>query len=256
MRGTIFIDTAGAKTGQVNGLSVIELGGFPFAEPVRITATTRVGEGGVIDIQREVELGGAIHSKGVMILSQFLAARFSGTRPHSLAASLAFEQTYGTVDGDSASLAELCALLSSLSGLPIRQSLAVTGSVNQLGEVQAIGAVNEKIEGFFDICAARGLTGEQGVIIPAANLEHLMLRDDVVAAAAAGRFHVYAVRQIDEAIELLTGVAAGAAELGSDLPQDTVNGRVASRLKAFASARREQHAAVVRTGKRGRNGRR
>jgi lon-related putative ATP-dependent protease len=256
VRGTILIDTAGAKAGQVNGLSVIELGGFPFAEPVRITATTRVGEGSVIDIQREVELGGAIHSKGVMILSQFLAARFSGTRPHSLAASLAFEQTYGTVDGDSASLAELCALLSSLSGLPIRQSLAVTGSVNQLGEVQAIGAVNEKIEGFFDVCAARGLTGEQGVIIPAANLEHLMLRDDVVAAAAAGRFRVHAVRHADEAIELLTGVAAGDAALAAELAQDTVNARVAARLKAFAGARREQRIAVVRTAKRGRNGRR
>ena len=259
LRGTILIDTTGAKAGQVNGLSVVELGGFPFAEPVRITATTRMGEGGVIDVQREAQLGGAIHSKGVMILSQFLAARFSGNRPHSLAASLVFEQTYGTVDGDSASLAELCALLSSLADLPIRQSLAVTGSVNQLGEVQAIGAVNEKIEGFFDICAARGLTGEQGVIIPAANLEHLMLRDDVVAAAAAGRFRVHAVRHVDEAIELLTGVAAGASELTSELPPDTVNGRVASRLKAFAGARRERAVPggrAARPDKRGRNGRR
>jgi lon-related putative ATP-dependent protease len=258
LRGTILIDTAGAKAGQVNGLSVVELGGFPFAEPVRITATTRMGDGAVIDIQREVELGGAIHSKGVMILSQFVAARFSGNRPHSLAASLAFEQTYGTVDGDSASLAECCALLSSLAGLPIRQSLAVTGSVNQLGEVQAIGAVNEKVEGFFDVCAARGLTGEQGVVVPAANLEHLMLRDDVVAAAAAGRFHVYAVRHVDEAIELLTGVPAGASELTSDLPQDTVNGRVAARLKAFAAARRVPGAPAggARAVKRGRNGRR
>ena len=257
VRGTILIDTAGAQVGQVNGLSVIELGGFPFAEPVRITATTRIGEGAVIDIQREVELGGAIHSKGVMILSQFLAARFSGNRPHALAASLAFEQTYGTVDGDSASLAELCALLSSLAGLPIRQSLAVTGSVNQLGEVQAIGAVNEKIEGFYDVCAARGLSGEQGVIVPGANLEHLMLRDDVVAAAAAGRFRVHAVRHVDEAIELLTGVPAGASELTSELPQDTVNGRVASRLKAFAAARRERVAGgPPRPTKRGRDGRR
>ena len=259
LRGTILIDTAGARAGQVNGLSVVELGGVPFGEPVRITATTRMGEGGVIDIQREVQLGGAIHSKGVMILSQFLAARFSTNRPHSLAASLAFEQTYGTVDGDSASLAELCALLSSLAGLPIRQSLAVTGSVNQLGEVQAIGAVNEKIEGFFDVCTARGLTGEQGVVIPAANLEHLMLRDDVVAAAAAGRFHVCAVRHVDEAIELLTGVAAGASEVASELPPDTVNGRVASRLRAFAAGRRERAvpgADAARREKRGRNGRR
>ena len=237
LRGTVLIDTSGAQVGQVNGLAVIELGEFPFAEATRITATTRVGDGQVIDIQSEAELGGAIHSKGVMILSQFLAARFSGNRPHSLAASLAFEQTYSRVDGDSASLAELCALLSSLAGLPIRQSLAVTGSVNQLGEVQAIGAVNEKIEGFFELCAARGLTGEQGVIIPAANAEHLMLREEVVAAAAAGRFHVYPVRDIDEAIELLTGVPAGdpAAPAGALAP--TVNGRVALRLREFAALR-------------------
>jgi lon-related putative ATP-dependent protease len=257
LRGTVLIDTAGAKVGQVNGLSVVELGEFPFAEPTRITATTRVGDGRVIDIQREVELGGAIHSKGVMILSQFLAARFSGNRPHSLAASLAFEQTYSQVDGDSASLAELCALLSSLAGLPIRQSLAVTGSVNQLGEVQAIGAVNEKIEGFFDICAARGLGGAEGVIIPAANVEHLMLREDVVAAAAGGKFNVYPVRHVDEAIELLTGVPAGDPELTAAGPQHTVNGRVAARLKEYAALRREGLPATAgqRPKKRGWDGR-
>ncbi len=258
LRGTVLIDTAGAKLGQVNGLSVVDLGEFPFAEPTRITATTRVGDGRVIDIQREVELGGAIHSKGVMILSQFLAARFSGSRLHSLAASLAFEQTYSRVDGDSASLAELCALLSSLAGLPIRQSLAVTGSVNQLGEVQAIGAVNEKIEGFFDICTARGLTGAEGVIIPAANVAHLMLRDDVVAAAAGGKFNVHAVRHVDEAIELLTGTPAGDPELTTAGPQHTVNGRVAARLKEFAALRREPSApgaAGQRPRKRGWNGR-
>jgi lon-related putative ATP-dependent protease len=240
LRGTVLIDTAGAKVGQVNGLSVIELGEFPFAEPTRITATTRVGDGRVIDIQREADLGGSIHSKGVMILSQFLAARFSGNRPHSLAASLAFEQTYARVDGDSASLAELCALLSSLAGLPIRQSLAVTGSVNQLGEVQAIGAVNEKIEGFFDICAARGLTGAEGVIIPAANVEHLMLDERVVAAAADGRFGVYAVRHVDEAIALLTGAPAGEPEFTTAGPQHTVNGRVSARLQELAALRREE----------------
>jgi predicted ATP-dependent protease len=238
LRGTLLIDTEGAKVGQVNGLSVVELGEFPFGAPTRITATTRIGDGQVIDIQREAALGGAIHSKGVMILSQFLAARFSANRPHSLAASIAFEQTYGQVEGDSASLAELCALLSSLAGLPIRQSLAVTGSVNQLGEVQAIGGVNEKIEGFFDICTARGLTGSPGVLIPASNVEHLMLRDDVVAAARAGNFHVYPVRTVDEAIELLTGVPAGEPELADDSPQHTVNGRVASRLKELMALRR------------------
>jgi predicted ATP-dependent protease len=209
LRGTVMIDTDGAKVGQVNGLSVFELGNFAFAEPTRITATTRLGEGQVIDVEREVELGGAIHSKGVMILSSFLAARFSTNRPHSLAASLVFEQTYGMVEGDSASTGELCALLSSLAELPILQSLAVTGSINQLGQVQAIGAVNEKIEGFFDICRARGLNGNQGVIIPASNVDNLMLRGDVVQAVRDGKFSIHAVEHVDQAIELLTGVAAG-----------------------------------------------
>jgi lon-related putative ATP-dependent protease len=240
LRGKMLIDTSGAAVGQVNGLSVFDLGDFAFAEPVRITATTRLGEGQVIDIQREAELGGAIHSKGVMILSSFLAARFSGKLPHSVAASLVFEQTYGQVDGDSASLAELCALLSSLADVPIRQALAVTGSINQLGEVQPIGAVNEKIEGFFEICQARGLNGEHGVLIPASNVDQLMLRDEVVAAAAEGKFHVYAVRTVDEAIELLTGVPAGVPEDADAGPQPTLNGRVAARLRALAALRREQ----------------
>jgi predicted ATP-dependent protease len=239
LRGSILIDTDGAKLAQVNALSVIMLGEHAFGTPTRITATTRLGEGQVIDIQREVELGGAIHSKGVLILSAFLAAYYSGNRPHSLTASLVFEQTYGEVDGDSASLAELCALLSSLSGVPIRQSLAVTGSVNQLGEVQPIGAVSEKVEGFFEICAARGLTGEQGVLIPAANVDDLMLRDDVVAAARGGAFHVYPVRTVDEAIEVLTGVPAGSAAGLGEGPQTTVNGRVAARLREYSSARRK-----------------
>ena len=240
LRGKVLIDTAGAAVGQINGLSVFDLGDFAFAEPVRITATTRLGEGQVIDIQREAELGGAIHSKGVMILSSFLAARFSGNLPHSLAASLVFEQTYGHVDGDSASLAELCALLSSLADAPIRQGYAVTGSINQLGEVQPIGAVNEKIEGFFDICLARGLTGEQGVLIPAANVDHLMLRDEVIAAAAAGTFRIFAVRTVDEAIELLTGVPAGSPLDAAAGAPFSLNGRVAARLRDLAAMRREQ----------------
>ena len=240
LRGKVLIDTSGAAVGQVNGLSVFDLGDFAFGEPVRITATTRLGEGQVIDIQREVELGGAIHSKGVMILSSFLAARFSGNLPHSLAASLVFEQTYGHVDGDSASLAELCALLSSLADAPIRQGFAVTGSINQLGEVQPIGAVNEKIEGFFDICQARGLNGEQGVLIPATNVDHLMLRDEVVAAAADGKFHIYAVRTVDEAIELLTGMPAGLPHDADAGALRTLNGRVAARLRDLAALRREQ----------------
>lgn len=239
LRGSILIDTDGAKVAQVNGLSVLALGDYMFGTPTRITATTRLGDGQLIDIQREVELGGAIHSKGVLILSAFLAARFSANRPHSLAASLVFEQTYGEVEGDSASLGELCALLSSLAGVPIRQSLAVTGSVNQLGEVQPIGAVNEKIEGFFEICRARGLTGAQGVLIPASNVDDLMLRDDVIAAARDAAFHVYPVRTVDEAIEVLTGVPAGDADAFGEGPQVSVNGRVAAQLREYSTARRK-----------------
>jgi predicted ATP-dependent protease len=238
LRGTILIDTGGGRIGQINGLSVMQVGDHAFAAPTRITATTRLGEGKVIDVQREVELGGAIHSKGVLILSAFLAARFSTNRPLSLSASLVFEQTYGLVEGDSASVAELCALMSSLADATIRQSLAVTGSVNQLGEVQAIGGVNQKIEGFFEICAARGLTGEQGVLIPASNVEDLMLRSEVVDAVAAERFHVYAVRTIDEAAGLLTGLPAGEADgTTGEFPPHTLNGRVAKRLRELAAMR-------------------
>jgi lon-related putative ATP-dependent protease len=238
IRGELLVDTAGAKTGQVNGLSVYQVGNFDFGAPTRITATTRPGEGRVIDIQREVELGGAIHSKGVLILSSYLAAHFSGKHPFSLSASLSFEQTYGQVEGDSASLAELCALLSSLAGAPILQSMAVTGSINQQGEVQAIGGVNEKIEGFFDICNARGLTGDQGVVIPESNVDHLMLREDIIAAAQAGRFHVYAVRSVDEAVSLLTGMPAGEPDIVGTARPDTVFGRVAMRLREYSALRR------------------
>ncbi len=238
LRNILHIDTEGEKVGQVNGLSVLQLGDFTFAQPSRITANTRLGDGEVVDIQREVKLGGAIHSKGVLILSSFLAARYSPEQPLSLSASLVFEQTYGQVDGDSASVAELCALLSSLADAPIRQSLAVTGSVDQFGRVQAIGAVNDKIEGYFDICKGRGLSGTQGVLIPAANVVHLMLRKDVVEAAAAGRFHVYAVATVDEALELLTGVAAGAAGADGKLPEGSIAKRVADRLKHLGELRR------------------
>ena len=229
-RDILMIATHGAVTGQVNGLSVIELGGFTFAQPARITATTRFGKGDVINVEREVKLSGAIHSKGVFILSSFLAARYAKDQPLALSASLAFEQSYGMIDGDSASLAELCALLSNLADAPVNQALAVTGSINQLGQVQAIGAVNEKIEGFFDICNARGLTGDQGVLIPAANVQHLMLRRNVVAAAAAGKFHIYAVADIDQAIALLTGLAAGEADANGEYPHGSINGLVAARL--------------------------
>jgi len=238
LRDTLMISTEGAVAGQVNGLSVIELGEFAFAQPTRITATTRLGDGELVNIEREVKLSGAIHSKGVLILSSFLAARYARNQPLAFSASLVFEQSYGFVEGDSASLAELCALLSNLADAPIRQSLAVTGSVNQFGQVQAIGAVNEKIEGFFDICAARGLTGEQGVLIPAANVKHLMLRRNVVEAAEAGRFRIYAVENADQAVALLTGVPAGEADASGNYPEGSVNRRVAARLAELSEIRK------------------
>ena len=230
LRDTLMIDTQGKVAGQVNGLAVIELGNFVFSQPTRITASSRLGKGELINIEREVKLSGAIHSKGILILSAFLAARYARNQPLALSASLVFEQSYGIVDGDSASLAELCALLSNLADVPIKQSLAVTGSVNQLGQAQAIGAVNEKIEGFFDICAARGLTGNQGVVIPAANIKHLMLRQNVIAAAEAGQFHIYAVDNVDQAINLLTGLPAGETDVNGEYPEGSLNQRVAVRL--------------------------
>ncbi len=237
LRENLLISVSGAHVGQVNGLAVIDLGDFRFAHPVRITATARIGEGDVIDIEREAELGGAIHSKGVMILSAFLAARYSHNIPLSLSASLVFEQSYGPVEGDSASLAELCALMSALSGLPIKQSMAITGSVNQYGRVQPIGAVNEKIEGFFDICQALGLNGEQGVLIPASNVKHLMLREDVVAACSAGKFRIYAVSEVDQAIELLTGIPAGEPDQQGTVPEGSVNYLIATQLADMSALR-------------------
>ncbi|MBM3530357.1 MAG: hypothetical protein FJX62_19925 [Alphaproteobacteria bacterium] len=237
-RNIVLIDTEGAKIGQVNGLSVLQLGTTSFGRPTRITARTRLGTGRVIDIEREVELGGPLHSKGVLILSGFIAARYALDVPVSLQASLVFEQSYGGVDGDSASSAELYALLSALSDVPLKQSFAVTGSVNQFGEVQAIGGVNDKIEGFFDVCNARGLTGDQGVLIPAANVRHLMLRGDVVEACAKGRFRVIPVASIDQGIEILTGKPAGARGADGQFPSDSINGLVEARLREFAAIRR------------------
>jgi predicted ATP-dependent protease len=233
-KGTLLIDTAGERAGQVNALSVVQLGEFAFGMPSRITARVRLGGAGIVDIEREVELGGPLHSKGVLILSGFLAGRYCADRPLSLSATLVFEQNYGGVEGDSASCAELCALLSALSDTPIRQSLAITGSVNQHGDVQAIGGVNEKVEGFFDLCKARGLSGSQGVVIPAANARHLMLRPEVVDAVAAGRFHVHAVTRVDEALEILSGVPAGERDALGRFPEGSVNLRVEKRLAAFA----------------------
>lgn len=232
------IDTDGARVGQINGLSVTELGGFSFGRPTRITCQVRPGSGKVVDIEREVALGGPLHSKGVLILSGLLAGRYALDTPMSLFASLVFEQSYGGVEGDSASSAELYALLSALADVPIRQDLAVTGSVNQQGEVQAIGGVNEKIEGFFDICAKRGLTGTQGVLIPQSNVQHLMLRQDVIAACAAGKFSVYPIATITEGLSLLTGLAAGERGADGNYPAGSVNRRVEDRLRAFADIRK------------------
>jgi lon-related putative ATP-dependent protease len=237
-RDIVLVDTDGEKIGQVNGLSVLRIGDFHFGRPTRITARVRMGTGKVVDIEREVELGGPLHSKGVLILSSFLAARYALSEPASLSASLVFEQSYGGVEGDSASSAELYALLSALAEVPLRQSIAVTGSVNQLGQVQAIGSVNEKVEGFFDICKARGLTGSQGVMIPTANVKHLMLRPDVVAAAGEGKFHVYSVKSIDEGIEILTGRPAGQRDEDGSYPPGSINALVEEKLTTYAKARR------------------
>ncbi len=237
-RGTIVIDTEGATVGQINGLSVLQLGSFAFGRPSRITARVRLGRGEVVDIEREVELGGPLHSKGVLILSSYLSSHYASDRPLSLGASLVFEQSYGGVDGDSASSAELYALLSAIAELPIEQRFAVTGSVNQRGEVQAIGGVNEKIEGFFDLCAARGLSGAQGVLIPATNVKHLMLHARVVDAVAEGRFHIYPVETIDQGLRILTGVAAGARGPDDRFPKGTVNHKVEANLIALAEKRR------------------
>lgn len=239
LRETIMVDTDGEQVGQINGLAVLAVGDFAFGRPNRITARVRLGKGEVIDIERQVDMGGPIHSKGVLILAAFLGARYARERPLSISASLVFEQSYSGVDGDSASSTELYALLSALSGVPIKQGLAVTGSVNQMGQVQAIGGVNEKIEGFFDICQTRGLTGQQGVLIPTANVKHLMLRQDVVQAVADGRFHIYPVAHVDEGLELLTGVPAGQADDEGNYPEDSLNYLVMQQLDRFAEKQRQ-----------------
>ncbi|MBK1643126.1 ATP-dependent protease [Thiocapsa imhoffii] len=233
-RGSILLETRGERVGQVNGLAVMRLGGCAFGHPSRITARVRLGQGEVIDIERVVKLGGPIHSKGVLILQGFIAGRYALDDPLSFSASLVFEQSYGGIDGDSASSAELYALLSALAAVPIRQALAVTGSVNQLGEVQAVGGVNDKIEGFYDVCAARGLVPGQGVLIPAANVTHLMLRADVREAVAQGRFAVYPIATIDEGIEVLTGQVAGERGRDGAFPVASLNARVEARLIGFS----------------------
>jgi predicted ATP-dependent protease len=244
----VLLDTTGSKVGQINGLSVLQLGNFSFGRPSRITARVRMGAGRVTDIEREVNLGGPLHSKGVMILWGYIAGFYAQDIPLAMAATLVFEQSYGGVDGDSASSAELYALVSALSEVPINQSFAVTGSVNQTGEVQAIGGVNEKIEGFFDICHGRGLTGGQGVLIPKANVQHLMLREDVVEAARAGQFAIHAVEHINQGIEILTGVKAGERGPEGRFPVGTVNRLVEDKLKSFAERARAFGARLMSTG--------
>ena len=224
-QGTILVDIDGRKVGQVNGLSVLQLGEHSFGQPSRVTASVGMGQAGIVNIERESRLSGPIHDKGLLILSGYLRNRYGQDKPLTLSASVCFEQSYSGVEGDSASSTELYAMLSRLSELPIRQDLAVTGSVNQWGEVQAIGGANEKIEGFFDVCRIRGLTGTQGVLVPIANVRNLVLRPDVIEAVAQGKFHIYPIRTIDEGIELLTGVRAGTSD-----EEGTVNNLVNRRL--------------------------
>ncbi len=238
-RGIMHIDTRDRRVGQINGLSVIALGDFMFGRPSRITARIRLGKGEVIDIEREVKLSGPIHSKGVLILSGFLGARYASDRPLSLSASLVFEQSYGGIDGDSASCAELYCLLSAISEIPLKQSVAVTGSVDQHGQVQAIGGVNEKIEGFFDVCKEKGLTSEQGVLIPEANVEHLMLKNEVIQAVESGKFHIYPVQNIDQGMEILTDMIAGEPDEMGNYPRNTINSRVHNRLLELHEKRRQ-----------------
>lgn len=229
--GTLMVDVTGASVGQINGLSIYDLGDFAFGRPSRITARVFIGQSGIVNIEREARLSGKTHSKGVLILAGYLGGRYGGTFPLSLSATLCFEQTYTEVEGDSASAAELIALLSALTGIPLRQGLAITGSINQKGEMQAIGGVNEKAEGFYAVCKALGLTGDQGVVIPRENVKHLMLKEEVVKAVAAGRFHVYAVSTVDEAAEILTGRPAGDLLQDGAFPPDTLNGMVSNRLR-------------------------
>lgn len=233
LQGQILIETTGAVVGQINGLAVVELSGYSFGRPTRITAVTYLGRGGVVNIERETDMSGNIHSRGVLTLAGYLGARFAQDKQLALTAQITFEQNYEEIDGDSASSAELYALLSSLAEVALRQDLAVTGSVDQRGVIQPIGGATEKIEGFFALCKARGLTGSQGVIIPALNIDNLMLNDEVLTAVAAGQFTIYAVRTIDEGIELLTGLPAGSPDAEGQYPPDSIFGRINARLEGF-----------------------
>jgi predicted ATP-dependent protease len=233
-RQIIQLDVNGKRIGQVNGLSVLSIGSFHFGEPTRITASCRYGDDAIIDIEREVELGGNLHAKGVMILAAYLGSFYAADKPLSMAASIVFEQNYGEIDGDSATVAELCALLSSIARIPLKQSIAITGSMNQFGQVQAIGGVNEKIEGFYDVCCLVGMTGTQGVIIPRSNMQHLMLKPEVRQSVENGLFHIYAVDDISDAINVLSEYEAGEADEQGNYPENSFNGAVAARLANWA----------------------
>ncbi len=241
-RGIHLIDTSGERVGQVNGLSVFGVGDHYFGQPSRITARTRLGDGGVVDIEREVELGGPTHSKGVLILQGFLSERYARKQPFALSASIVFEQSYGGVDGDSATCAEVIALVSSIAGVPVKQNIAVTGSMNQHGDAQAIGGVNEKIEGFFDVCSECGLDGSHGVLIPEANVEHLMLRLDVVDAVERNLFHIYTMATVDDGLEVLTGRDAGVADADGNYPEGSINVAVVNAIAESAQIQKQFHA--------------
>lgn len=229
VEGAVLIDTEGRQVGQVNGLAVLQLGDHTFGRPSRVTATVSMGRSGIVNIEREAKLSGNTHDKGVLILSGYLRQRYAQDKPLTLSASLCFEQSYSGIDGDSASSTELFVLLCRLANVPVRQDLAVTGSVNQAGDIQAIGGVNEKIEGFYDVCKQRGLSGTQGVIIPQANVRNLMLRPEVAEAIRGGNFHIYPIAHVDQGLELLTGIAAG--DIGHP---ETLHGRVNTRLQQLA----------------------
>lgn len=249
LRNSVLISTSGKSIGQVNALTVMELGGFRFGAPTRITARARMGDGDVVDIEKEVEMAGSIHSKGVMILSSYLRTRYCESRQFSLYASLVFEQSYGLIEGDSAAMGELCALLSAIGGVPILQNLAITGSVNQHGQAQSIGGVNEKIEGFYELCRARGLTGDQGVLIPAANRKNLMLETSLVDSVKKGDFFIYTYENVDDALTLLTGMKAGGRGTNGKFPPQTVNRVVEDRLLSFASKREGKKLIAIQHGK-------
>jgi len=233
--GTLLIDCEGARPGQVNALSVFEIGGYAFGKPVRITASVAMGKSGIINIERESNLSGRFHDKGMQIIAGYLRSQFAQDKPLSLAASICFEQSYTGIEGDSASSSEVYALLSALADLPLRQDVAVTGSVNQRGIIQPIGGVNQKIEGFYDVCRIKGFTGTQGVLIPIENVEDLMLREDLIESVAAGKFHIYPVAHIEEGIDILTGVSAGARDASGQFEAGTTFARVDDRLRQMAN---------------------